>query len=144
MSNHFPALPTDLNLQSVVYTMNFDISSMSVIPALQFTGVSTFLFGALTSLGNQGGVQFTFNSPGTVGSFDQDKAEAALTQLATAVFQLVAALTGQSLSKLAANFSVNRNWSWIDSSGATASYIDQMPYTIEAGTIVAGTNQPAS
>lgn len=146
MTNHFPSIPTDLSIKTVTYTLNFGQGTLDVIPALQFTGVSTFLFGALNSLGNQGGVQFTFTEAGTPGGFDQDTVESQLDGLATAVFQLMAALTGQTVSSLAANFSVSRNWSWVDSSGNTATYNDTMPYTPNTETlgVMAGTTETSA
>lgn len=135
MSNHFPVLPTDLNLHSITYVMNFGTKVTQVIPALEFTGTATALFGALTALGSQGGVQFTFTAAGTTGTFDQDAAEASLSEIASAVFALVAALTGQSTTTLAANFSVSRTWNWVDSSGNSATYVDEMPVTLTAITM---------
>jgi hypothetical protein len=127
VSNHFPNLPTSLPIKSVTYTLNFGLGVVEVIPALQFSGVGTFLFGALTALGNQGGVQFSFTTPGDPGGFDQDHAETELATVASAVFALVAALTGQDLSTLEANFSVTRTWNWTDDNGNQATYVDEMP-----------------
>lgn len=135
MANNFPSLPSGLSIKSITYVMNFGTKVTQVIPALEFAGVFTSLFGALNALGNQGGVQFTFNVAGTVGSFDQDSAEAALSEIASAVFALVASLTGQSASSLAANFSVTRTWNWVDDSGNSATYVDEMPVTLTAITM---------
>lgn len=129
MANNFPSIPQDLALQSVMYTMNFGIGTLSVIPAFQFEGAQTWMFGALQALGNPGGIQFTFTEAGNPGTFDQDSVEASLDGLATAVFQLVAALTGQLVTDLVANFSISRDWTWVDSAGNTATYHDTMPYT---------------
>lgn len=127
MPNHFPAIPEDLAINNVTYTLNFGTSMIQVIPALQFEGVATNMFGALNSLGNQGGVQFTFTTPGNPGTFDQDAVEVGLYQLAGAVFNLMHVLTGQDIPALMQSFCVQREWVWSDSAGNQASYVDQMP-----------------
>lgn len=128
MANNFPPVPVALNLKSVTYTMNFGITSLNILPSLQFEGVVTNLFGALTSLGNQGGVQFTFTNAGNTGAFDQDEVESCLESLALAVFDLVHVLTGEDITSLVQNFSIRRDWTWVDDAGNNAEFHDTMPY----------------
>jgi hypothetical protein len=127
MANSFPPVPTDFALKSVVYTLNFGTTAMNVTPNLQFTGATTFLAGALTTLGDPGAVQFVFDVAGEFGSFDQAAAEQTLTDLAASVFQLMAAFTGQTVAELETNFSVTRTWNWVDDAGNSAIYTDTMP-----------------
>jgi hypothetical protein len=128
MSNSFPSVPTDLQLQSVVYTLNFGGDIPTPGPALTFDGVGTGLWGAISSLGGQGGVAFTFDTPGDAGSFDQEAAEAQLASIVTDIFQLMSDLTGVPVATLASSVTVNRRWTWTDATGSQATYTDTMTY----------------
>lgn len=134
MSNNFPALPSDLEIQSVEYLVNFTPPPSAGVPPTiltpgaeyVFDGVSTGIFGALAGLGNPGGIVFSFNTPGNAGSFDQTTAEANLVSLATDVMTLMSTLTGVPVTTLMQNFSVKRVWTWTDAAGNTATYTDTM------------------
>jgi hypothetical protein len=126
MSNNFPSVPTDYQLQSIDYQLNFNVG-VSPGPALTFAGVSTSTWGGFSSLGAGGGMQFTFATPGALGSFDQTAAETALAKVVADIFQLMTDITGVAVATLEQNFSVARRWTWVDAAGNTATYTDTMP-----------------
>lgn len=132
MANSFPAVPADLQLQSVVYTFAFTsdanpATAVTAGPSLAFTGVNTGLGGTLAALAQGGSVQFTFQAPGQFGGFDQAAAETELSKIATDVFQLISDLTGTPVATLQQSFSVQRSWTWTDANGNRAAYTDTMP-----------------
>lgn len=127
MTNNFPTPPTDVQLRSVSYTMNFGAITLTPGDSLTFTGGSTNLFGAVVGLGNAGGLMFSFDTPGSFGSFDQTTIESGMMKIGMDIFQLMSDLTGQSIPSLSANFSVERTWTWVDAAGNTATYTDTMP-----------------
>lgn len=128
MANNFPAVPTDLELRSVLYTLDFGTGSSPALgPSLIFDGVSTTIMGAISGLGGSGSIQFEFTSPGSFGSFDQEAAETAMAKITTDIFQLMTDLTGVPIPILMQNFCVNRTWTWADAAGNTATYTDAMP-----------------
>lgn len=128
----------DLSLESIAYTFVFAGSSNGTAnvltpgASLTFTDVSTGLGGTLAALTQGGGIQFGFNTPGQFGSFDQTAAETALEKVVTDVFQLISDITGTPVADLAKVFSVNRVWTWTDSSGNCATYTDTMPMPASA------------
>lgn len=129
MTNSFPSPPADLQIQSVVYVLNFGGSAPVPGPAMTFTGVTTGMYGAISGLGSEGGITFAFTSPGNTGSFDQTAAETAIAKIATDIFQLISDLTGVPVATLATNFTIARRWAWTDAAGNQATYADTMPYT---------------
>lgn len=135
MSNSFPSVPADLALSSITYVVNFDGpigGGVSFGPALTFDGVTTGSIGALAALGGAGGIQFTFQTPGSFGAFDQTAAETALTQTVSAIFSLMSVISGVPVDTMAADVSVSRIWTWTDSAGNHATYTDTMPITLPA------------
>lgn len=130
MANSFPTVPSDLQLVSITYMLNFNGPVGGGVPVgsnLTFTGVTTNTIGALGALGGSGGIQFTFDTPGSFGSFDQTAAETALAGVIQGVFSLMSVITGESISSFASELSVIRQWYWTDGSGNTATYADTMP-----------------
>jgi hypothetical protein len=122
MSNHFPPVPSDLGLAGIFYN--------AVLPTpfgdspLNFTG-GTATYSPIT----QGtSVQIGFNTPGDLGSFDQDTAEAAIATAVTDACQALADLSGVSPESVQAGVEIFRSWSWRDNSGFQLSYNDMMTY----------------
>lgn len=137
MSNHFPPVPADFVLASITYMVSFGGPLGGGVPfgsGLTFDGALTGSIGALAALGGEGGIQFIFAKPGSFGSFDQDAAEAALTQVISAIFSLMSVISGDTVSALASQISIARNWAWTDDAGNQATYTDTMPLTLPAAT----------
>lgn len=137
MSNNFPDVPADLQLKSITYMVSFDgpVGGGVIFgPAFTFDGANTNSIGALAALGGAGGIQFTFGTPGVFGTFDQDAAEAELTSVIGAIFQLMSVISGIPVADMADDVAVERVWTWTGSGGSTATYTDTMPLTLPAST----------
>lgn len=128
MSNSFPPVPTDLQLQNITYMLNFGGNSPVTGPSLTFSGVTTGMYGAIVGLGSEGGIEFTFNTPGTFGGFDQTSAETEIKTIVGGIFQLMSDITGVPVTTLETNFSISRRWTWTDAGGNQATYTDRLVY----------------
>jgi hypothetical protein len=132
MSNHFPAMPGGLQLQSLKYTMNI---SSEFLPlrimsgsSLSFTGVDAALAGWMSNIEGTS-LTFTFATLGDAGSFDQDAAETALAGLLDALCQQMAALAGISLVTVRGAVTVGRTWLWSNAANdAQSQFFDTMAY----------------
>lgn len=130
MANSFPPVPADLQLQSITYMVSFGGpvgGGVPFGPPLTFDGTRTISIGALAALGGAGGIQFLFTDPGTPGSFDQQAAETALTEVVAAIFGLMSVVSGIPVATMQDDVSIIRNWQWTDSAGNSAAYSDTMP-----------------
>lgn len=127
MSNNFPSPPTDVQLHSITYTLNFGDAVIGAGPSLTFDGTSTSMFGAIVGLGSSGGIVFSFDTAGDFGTFDQTSAETAMAKISADIFQLISDLTGITIATLMQGFCVNRAWTWTDADGNECIYTDAMP-----------------
>lgn len=123
MSNNFPSVPTDFEMASILYTANFP----SVIPAT-IGGAVVNMQGNLSNLGGSGALQLVFSTPGSFGTFDQTAAETGIRTVVTDICQLMADLQQKTLATVQAEVTIDRGWTWTDTSGNTATYTDTMVY----------------
>jgi hypothetical protein len=71
-------------------------------------------------------LEANFDTPGSFGAFSQSAFEADLFTWLTAMCQLQADQSGQTLAEAqaAAGFTINREWSWVNTEGATLTWND--------------------
>lgn len=125
MSNHFPAMPTDLQVLQLSY--------LALLPAVTIQPGSVLDYGPqvngqLVYTVPNLGASFTFTAPGQLGTFDQDIFEAELAASITAVCQVLSSMSGVVLAALQKQVTVRRNWSWSDPTGFSALFEDTMTY----------------
>lgn len=125
MSNHFPAVPADLGLASIFYSVSFP-TPFGDSP-LNFTGGENS-FGPFTNSGS--GPAFNFDTPGTFGTFDQDAIEAVIATSVTNCCQALSEMSGVALATVQADVRVTRNWVWRDTDGFLLNYQDAMTYPV--------------
>lgn len=128
MANHFPDVPSNYVLASINYSLNFGDNPPPMSLGGMPYGVISQIWGALAGVGSSGGVQLTFTTPGSFGTFDQDSFEQGLEQMVALIYNLMSALSGQTPAQLEANTKVTREWSWTGPSGSTATFSDTMPF----------------
>ncbi len=125
MSNNFPAVPGDLLLASLSY--------LAILPTVTIQAGSSLDFGAgvnsqLNYTAPNMGTGFTFVTPGTFGTFDQDAFETLFKSAITAIATVLSSMSGVALATVKAEVIVRRNWSWTDGSGFLLTWQDQMSY----------------
>jgi hypothetical protein len=126
MSNHFPAVPSDLALASIQYIAN--MGQVNGAPSdLTFTGVSTTISNLSDSASSLLQATFMFVTPGDAGSFDQDSVESAISTVLDEVCQAVSNSNGKTLTETQAEVTVYREWLWTDMS-FSLQYQDTMTY----------------
>lgn len=128
MSNSFPSVPGDFELESIAYTLENIPFTSSAYVGYTYTGGSS----SAISNGIQpqiGPVTFTFDTPGSFGTFDQAAAEAAIAEMFTGCLQLVSVASGQPLATAQAAVTVQRVWTWTDGTPSNTAVVwDTMTY----------------
>jgi hypothetical protein len=124
MSNSFPVPPGDWQLSQVRYS--------AVLPAPELQPGAPLDFGA----GVHGqlaynvpvlSVVFTFDVPGSFGTYDQGTVEAGLAQAVTGVCGVLASMSGAALADLQAQVTITRAWTWAAGTSSVATS-DVMTY----------------
>lgn len=133
MANHFPAVPSPLNLASLTYTASIEqIGQNWPSAGFTYTGVTTGSVSFAASQPQTGtfNITFSFTTPGNPGTFDQDAAEAQVVSVLNDLAQAVATTGGLTLAQVQAMTTVTRTWTWTDASGAyvLTNNSDRMPY----------------
>lgn len=116
MSNDFPAAPTELELSNIQYQINLD-------NLLDYGGTNFSLNLGLASFLP---LNVSFSTPGSFGDFNQSTFESDLFTALTALCQMQADQSGQTLAEVqsAVGIVIARIWSWSNSDGVTASWYD--------------------
>ena len=134
MSNSFPSLPSDLLLAQIQYTLPALSTLYDTPPVVYgFTGGNSVGSGGISvqvELGNNPPicVIFSFDTPGSFGTFDQTAAETAVAAVVTDICQLMADWELTTLAAIQATVTVPRTWTWTDSAGYSLTYADTMTY----------------
>lgn len=125
MSNHFPAVPGDLLLASLSYLAILPTVTVQTGSALDFgSGVTSQLNFTSPNMG----ASFTFVTPGTFGTFDQDSFETLFASGVTSVCTVLSNMSGVALATVKGEVVIRRNWTWTDASGFTLTAQTQMSY----------------
>jgi hypothetical protein len=125
MSNNFPSIPTDFGLFQLTYMLN--------LPGLLTSNDGTF--NLITDVSGTGApsaypMEFQFNTPGTVGTFDQTTFESDIVTAVTALCQSIADVTGETLAEVQAQTSIGRTWQFASASNFAwqATFTDTVPF----------------
>ena len=119
MANHFPSPPggsSNMLLTELTYLAEFPVLSSTISGPLAFAGTTGILGGAAAEA-SQWAIQYSFTTPGSAGSFDQDEAEYGLAQWLKLMTEALAGVTGASPAVAASAIAAVRVWGWVSSDG---------------------------
>ena len=129
MSNHFPAIPSDLQLARISYGAVIQPPDPPAAGVLASSS-DVFVEASYLNTNNPGdiGYSFFFNVPGAFGTFDQDAVETALKSAITSACQGVADYSGVTLASVQEGVTISRQWIWGDDAGHIDTFSDALAY----------------
>jgi hypothetical protein len=124
VSNSFPAPPANWELASISYATVLPRPALQPGAPLDFGAGVT---GQLTYSAPVLGVMFTFDTPGSFGTYDQATVETDFAQAITSVCGVLSSMSGVALATLQAQVTVSRAWTWT-AGGNSVTTQDAMAY----------------
>lgn len=139
MSNHFPTPPSTYELVFVQYDASISAAAATLssfdVAGVEEIGenVNSGIFASQVSGGGPVNpilaTQFSFDTVGDAGSFDQDTEEALIASVLDSMAQATATANGVDLATAQSYITISRSWGWQDSSGDyQLTFTDSMTY----------------